>query len=481
MQNIIVDVSRETRMVTLSKYTLGVDAEHLQYNLVFKFEDEFIDGTARLEYEIDGDKNFIMLEKVGESYVMPVKNILTKEGQVNMQLVITEGEKIDDISVFKSNIFYFRVNESINAESEAPKGYLQWLEIANAKLNEIDYAVEKANNLDLNIDKVSDTATIEITKKDGSTKSVEIKDGAKGDKGEPNTLTIGEVIKGEEASATITGDSPNQILNLVLPKGDKGDKGPIGETGRTGATGPIGPRGERGPQGLQGIQGIQGQQGPRGEQGPRGLKGETGPQGPAGPTYDDTQIWDAVSQNSRDIVTLGNRVDHKQDELKSGTNIKTINNQSILGSGNITIQGGGSGTTNYNDLSNKPKINNIELTGNKTLDNLGIQPKGDYATISDLEDTVSDLEQQIGNKQSILNKQDKDNIVKDGLVNNTNTLTDEEQLKIEAWLGLDQNYLTYYNTKPYQVNSDYNPAHKKYVDDAIKNYVDSLNANEVSY
>lgn len=31
----------------------------------------------------------------------------------------------------------------------------------------------------------------------------------------------------------------------------------------------------------------------------------------------------------------------KQETLVSGENIKTINNQSILGSGNITIQGGG--------------------------------------------------------------------------------------------------------------------------------------------
>lgn len=35
-------------------------------------------------------------------------------------------------------------------------------------------------------------------------------------------------------------------------------------------------------------------------------------------------------------------VDDKQDILVSGTNIKTINNQSLLGSGNIDIQGGGS-------------------------------------------------------------------------------------------------------------------------------------------
>ena len=32
----------------------------------------------------------------------------------------------------------------------------------------------------------------------------------------------------------------------------------------------------------------------------------------------------------------------------------------------------------YNILDNKPQINNVELTGNKTLDELNIQPKGDY-------------------------------------------------------------------------------------------------------
>ena len=41
----------------------------------------------------------------------------------------------------------------------------------------------------------------------------------------------------------------------------------------------------------------------------------------------------------------------KQDTLVSGTNIKTINNESILGSGNISIS---SGVTSYNDLTDKP-------------------------------------------------------------------------------------------------------------------------------
>ena len=39
--------------------------------------------------------------------------------------------------------------------------------------------------------------------------------------------------------------------------------------------------------------------------------------------------------------------------------------------------GGGGGTTNYNQLSNKPKINSTTLSGNKSLDDLGIQAKID--------------------------------------------------------------------------------------------------------
>lgn len=40
-------------------------------------------------------------------------------------------------------------------------------------------------------------------------------------------------------------------------------------------------------------------------------------------------------------IALKSDSDAKQDALVSGTNIKTINNESILGSGNITIEGGG--------------------------------------------------------------------------------------------------------------------------------------------
>lgn len=46
---------------------------------------------------------------------------------------------------------------------------------------------------------------------------------------------------------------------------------------------------------------------------------------------------------------------------------------------NKTI-GTGTGTSNYSDLSNKPSINSVTLTGNKTSSDLGLQQAGDYLT-----------------------------------------------------------------------------------------------------
>lgn len=48
-----------------------------------------------------------------------------------------------------------------------------------------------------------------------STVSVTVND--PGVAGPPNTLTIGTVTTGETANASITGISPNQVLNLVYP------------------------------------------------------------------------------------------------------------------------------------------------------------------------------------------------------------------------------------------------------------------------
>lgn len=50
----------------------------------------------------------------------------------------------------------------------------------------------------------------------------------------------------------------------------------------------------------------------------------------------------------------------KQDTLVSGTNIKTINGESVLGAGNIAIQGG---TSNWDDITGKPEFAEVATSG----------------------------------------------------------------------------------------------------------------------
>lgn len=96
-----------------------------------------------------------------------------------------------------------------------------------------------------------------------------------------------------------------------------------------------------------------------------------------------------------------------QEQLVSGTNIKTINGQDILGSGNLDISGG---TTDYNQLTNKPQINSVELSGNKSLEDLGVPTKtseltndsGFLTSIPDEYVTETELNAGLGNKQDTL-------------------------------------------------------------------------------
>lgn len=69
-----------------------------------------------------------------------------------------------------------------------------------------------------------------------------------------------------------------------------------------------------------------------------------------------------------DDTELRNTIASKQEALVSGTNIKTINNQSILGSGNITIEGGG-GSSESLTLIEDEEINIWELVTGKYITN----------------------------------------------------------------------------------------------------------------
>lgn len=60
---------------------------------------------------------------------------------------------------------------------------------------------------------------------------------------------------------------------------------------------------------------------------------------------------------------------------------------------------GSGGAISYNDVLNKPKIGDVELSGTKTLVQLGIQPAGDYATETYVTEQIAAV---VGNINSVL-------------------------------------------------------------------------------
>ena len=154
-----------------------------------------------------------------------------------------------------------------------------------------------------------------------------------------------------------------------------------------------------------------------------------------------------LDSTSNSIEVLGNT---KQDTLVSGTNIKTINNQSIIGSGNITIEGGSGGDTNVIETV---KVNGTALTpdANKAVD-IPV-PKN----VSDLNNDLNYIRKVALSDQSLLIYDSEENryydnhsIYSNYLILGTNNLYNVEGTYsvsfINSYLHLDSNEGEYPNT-----------------------------------
>jgi hypothetical protein len=130
--------------------------------------------------------------------------------------------------------------------------------------------------------------------------------GPTGPAGPANSLTIGSVTNGTSPEVSISGSSPNQVLNFVLQQGPAGAQGPQGVAGPannltigtvTSGTSPaVTITGTSPNQVLNFVL----QQGPAGAQGPQGIQG---PAGPAGSYTAGTGITIATSTISAQNTT----------------------------------------------------------------------------------------------------------------------------------------------------------------------------------
>ena len=165
------------------------------------------------------------------------------------------------------------------------------------------------------------------------------------------------------------------------------------------AEGKDGKDGEQGPQGIQGPVGPTGKDGKPGKDGKDGKPGKDGKDGKPGKdgsvpifkirkVYLDSEGQAKVSMEKEGDVyyltfTIPQGVQGVMGFPGEDATINGMNTINILEGKNIKIKqegknltisstGGSGGTSDYKELENKPKINNVELTGNKTLSDLGI-------------------------------------------------------------------------------------------------------------
>lgn len=200
MKDVIIKIYKDSSVYTESGI-IGVNYENLQGKLVFEFADEFVDGTAYLEFERKFEKGLIPMNKVGKTYEIEIKSSLLKEmGNIDLQLRITQDEVLNGIPVYKSKVFTLEVLDAINATSEIPDEYPEWIDLANDKIKEMD-------NLNVTTERVEDGVDIVLTDKKGNTTRTEVKDGAPGPagpQGEPGAVKMQVVDTLPETGRTDT-------------------------------------------------------------------------------------------------------------------------------------------------------------------------------------------------------------------------------------------------------------------------------------
>ena len=155
------------------------------------------------------------------------------------------------------------------------------------------------------------------------------------------------------------------------------------------------------------------------------------------------------------VESVKNLIDEKQDLLESGTNIKTVNNQSLLGSGDITIQSGSGVDDYYFDSTNKDIV--LEYSGGSGGGG------GSVDIVTDWEQTLSD------------EKVPSEKLVKDSLDNKISKSSTSGLVKNDGSVDTNSYSLSTHNhTGTY---SEVNHTHSNYVNPTI---ADNLTTNDSS-
>ena len=214
-----VTLNTTTRKCTADKYFLGYEGENNINKLIFKFEDGFRNGLGVLNIKKGEEKGYLDLEKVGDTYELEVKSALLSEvGEIIFQLSINEPNG----TVIKYDAFTMVVKDSIDADTEMPEDYPNWVDMANAKLAEVDEAI---TNVETAIENANDVSNELLqAKANGEFNGKDGEDGVDGISSEVSIKTNTET----EYVLTIT--DKNGSFDTPNLKGTNAENGILSET-----------------------------------------------------------------------------------------------------------------------------------------------------------------------------------------------------------------------------------------------------------
>lgn len=193
----------------------------------------------------------------------------------------------------------------------------------------------------------------------------------------------------------------------------------------------------------------------------------------SGETVDLSNYYTKSESNSK-FATIAS-VDNKQDKLVSGFSIKTINGQSLLGTGNITISGGGSV-----DLSNYYTKTETELKFYTRTDaTYDFYKKSETYKQIEVNNLLSDK----ADAATTYNKSDVDNLLSDKADTATTYNKTDVDVKLSSKANLTDTYKkTEVDTKLSSKADANNVYSKSEVDSKVKNatYNDSAIVTRIS-
>lgn len=167
----------------------------------FEFAEEITDDYVKEAYFTFNGVSYMQLI-VNDECSIP-QEVLENKGQIEIGVVAKLLDNGEYVKRYNPSPAYFNtIDGSLkaqyeNSEEVTPTDKEQMeqalqdglnsiddkLEIVDDKINEIDTAITETNNLDLDVNKQDNKTTITVTKKNGSTKSVDVLDGIDGEDG----------------------------------------------------------------------------------------------------------------------------------------------------------------------------------------------------------------------------------------------------------------------------------------------------------